>query len=584
MLKLPSIPVQNTTRVMTDAFYGYNHKLRIRDGEFYDTENLTVEHWPLLASRKKRGVVRTIRNPGGLIEKDALCTVEDGTLYVSGHATPVTGLSAGMKQLVGMGAYICIFPDKVYYNTEDSSDYGSMEADWSYSGSVRYAPCNVDGVEYERATVSGAEPEDPDNGDLWVDTSGESHVLLQWSESSAMWVEIPTVYTKITFTSQGQIPAAFARYDGVELSGCYFADLDGSKILCGVGGEEETTADYIVVVGLTDNEYTDESGSIHISRTLPQMDFVVECQNRLWGCFYGFDGEKTVNEIYCSALGDFKNWRQYLGLSTDSWAGSVGSDGQWTGAVTYLGHPTFFKENRIHMVTVSAQGAHSLDETVCRGVQKGSSRSLQVVGETLYYKGRSGVFAWQGGFPECVSDALGEELYYDAAAGAFGERYYISMRDAAGEWQFFVYSIKKGLWIREDNLHAADFCACDDELYCLDSEGRLLALNGTDGEAETTLSWMAESGILYYEYPDHKYVSRYNIRLRMEEGAQVQVYLQYDSEGPWRLSGTIRSKGTGTVTLPIRPRRCDHLKLRLEGQGEVRIFSIARILEVGSDV
>ena len=584
MLKLPSIPVQNTTRVMTDAFYGYNHKLRIRDGEFFDTENLTVEHWPLLASRKKRGVVRTIRNPGGLIEKDALCTVEDGTLYVSGHATPVTGLSAGMKQLVGMGAYICIFPDKVYYNTEDSSDYGSMEADWSYSGSVRYAPCNVDGVEYERATVSGAEPEDPDNGDLWVDTSGESHVLLQWSESSAMWVEIPTVYTKITFTSQGQIPAAFKRYDGVELSGCYFSELDGSKILYGVGGEEETTADYIVVVGLTDNEYTDESGSIHITRTLPQMDFVVECQNRLWGCFYGFDGEKTVNEIYCSALGDFKNWRQYLGLSTDSWAGSVGSDGQWTGAVTYLGHPTFFKENRIHMVTVSAQGAHSLDETVCRGVQKGSHKSLQVVGETLYYKGRSGVFAWQGGFPECVSDALGEELYYDAAAGAFGERYYISMRDAAGEWQFFVYSIKKGLWIREDNLHAADFCACDDELYCLDSEGRLLALNGTEGEPEAVLGWMAESGILYYEYPDHKYVSRYNIRLRMEEGAQVQVYLQYDSEGPWRLSGTIRSKGTGTVTLPIRPRRCDHLKLRLEGQGEVRIFSIARILEVGSDV
>ena len=584
MLKLPSIPVQSTTRAMTDAFYGYNHRLRIRDGEFYDTENLTVEHWPLLASRKKRGLVRTITNPGGLIEKDALCTVEDGTLYVSGYATPVTGLSSGIKQLVGMGAYICIFPDKVYYNTEDNSDYGSMEADWSFSGSVSYAPCNVDGVEYERATVSGAEPENPDNGDLWVDTSGDVHVLLQWSESSAMWVEIPTVYTKISFTSQGQIPAAFKRYDGVELTGCYFSELDGSKILYGVGGEAETTADYIVVVGLTDNAYTDESGSIRITRKLPQMDFVVECQNRLWGCFYGFDGEKTVNEIYCSALGDFKNWRQYLGLSTDSWAGSVGSDGQWTGAVTYLGHPTFFKENRIHMVTVSAQGAHSLDETVCRGVQKGSHKSLQVVGETLYYKGRSGVFAWQGGFPTCVSDALGEELYYDAAAGAFGERYYISMRGADGVWQFFVYSIKKGLWIREDHLQATDFCACDDELYCLDVSGRLLALNGTDGEAETTLSWMAESGILYYEYPDHKYVSRYNIRLRMEEGAQVHVYLQYDSEGPWRLSGTIRSKGTGTVTLPIRPRRCDHLKLRLEGQGEVRIFSIARILEVGSDV
>ena len=39
----------------------------------------------------------------------------------------------------------------------------------------------------------------------------------------------------------------------------------------------------------------------------------------------------------------------------------------------------------------------------------------------------------------------------------------------------------------------------------------------------------------------------------------------------------------GSVALPIRPRRCDHLRLRLTGTGEMRLFSIARVLEKGSD-
>lgn len=108
-----------------------------------------------------------------------------------------------------------------------------------------------------------------------------------------------------------------------------------------------------------------------------------------------------------------------MGLSTDSWTASVGSDGPWTGAVNYLGYPTFFKEDRIHRVSISAYGAHQINETACRGVQKGSGKSLVVVNETLLYKSRSDICAYQGGFPSSISDALGEELYSDAAA----ERY-----------------------------------------------------------------------------------------------------------------------------------------------------------------
>ena len=68
---------------------------------------------------------------------------------------------------------------------------------------------------------------------------------------------------------------------------------------------------------------------------------------------------KAVNELYCCALGDFKNWNRFLGISTDAWAASVGSDGAWTGAANYLGYPTFFKEHVIHRIAISSSGAPS---------------------------------------------------------------------------------------------------------------------------------------------------------------------------------------------------------------------------------
>ena len=66
-----------------------------------------------------------------------------------------------------------------------------------------------------------------------------------------------------------------------------------------------------------------------------------------------------------------------------------------------------------------------------------------VVNETLLYKSRSDICAYQGGFPSGISDALGEELYSDAVAGAIRDRYYISMKDSKREPQLFVYDMGK---------------------------------------------------------------------------------------------------------------------------------------------
>lgn len=577
-MKLPRLNIPTTSKDVTDTFYGYNHRLKIRPGEMYHTENLSTRDFPMLATRKRRGMVRRLTKPQGLLAKDELCYVDNGTLYYGDNATPVSGLSDGHKQLVSMGAYVVVFPDKVYYNTVDPTDYGSMEFSRTLTAPVSYSLCSVTGAEMSYQ-ISETAPEGPSNGSYWYDTT--TGTLKMYSAAQSEWVTVVTVYTKITWSGLPfQLTEYFKEYDGINITGTAYPDiLDGTHALYAVG------ADYIVVVGLIDNR-TVPSGtvSIKLAREVPQLDYVCECQNRLWGCYYGKGADgKTLNEIYCSALGDFKNWRVYMGLATDSWTASVGSDGPWTGAINFLGYPTFFKEDRVHRVTVSATGAHSVVETEARGVQKGSDRSLAICNEVLFYKTRTGVVAYQGGFPSDVGDALGDVSYSDAVGGTLGSMYYVSMYDGK-KWSLFVFDSANGIWIREDDLHLTDIVRMHDSLYALDADGVLWDLAGVVGEPETRLPWTAQSGILYYEQPNKKYTSRYDIMLSAPAGTNAELYIQYDSNGIWRWSGQVHFKGLNAITIPVRPRRCNHMELRITGEGEVKIYSIARILEQGSDV
>lgn len=578
----PALSQRASTRIVTDVFAGYNNNLKIADGEFYETKNLTSKYYPLLADRVRRGTLeRSFTNLQAIIAKDALYWVDNGTLYANGMATGLTGLQTLKEtRLISMGAYIVVFPDKKYINTMDLTEYGSMEASYAFEGDVRYEMCHEDGTLYEGVITGGTEPAEPVNGQVWIDTTTSE--VKQYSGYTASWIVIETVYTKVSFTTNGQIPAAFSVYDGVNISGLYDEDLNGSKIIYALGGGENET-DWIVLIGIQESEHTQEGATVSIQRKVPDLDFVCEAQNRLWGCYYGNDGTQNINEIYCCALGDFKNWEQYLGISTDSWRGSCGTDGEWTGCINYLGAPTFFKENVIHTVTISSVGAHRIDDMPARGCQKGSHRSLAIVNETLLYKTRSGVAAYQGGLPTDVSEALGDTRYHDAVAGVFGQMYYVSMKDPQNVWHFFCYNAQRGVWMHEDNLRVDGFASWNDELYAI-SNNQILALNGTEGVLEDEMDWEAITGIMYYEYTDQKYVRRYDIRMKMEEGAHMEVFLEYDSSGNWISAGTVNASKLLSATLPVRPRRCDHMRMKLTGNGHVRVLSIARILVKGSDV
>ena len=580
-MKYPTLPVQSSSREMVDVFRGYNHNLRISDGEFFDMKNLTSDHYPVLSPRAKRGVHVTPGSPKGLIAKDNLCYV-DGTEFVMGEYRVNMGLNDEPKQLISMGAYVVILPDKKWINTLDLTDYGNIEASFTTTSDVTFELCTIGGEAYSGATASGSEPAEPANMALWIDTSSLPHTLKQYSASSGMWVSIATTYIKIHSAGIGD---AFAQYDGVTISGVLdknLQDLNGTMVVW------ERGDDFLVVVGMLDAVTTQAAadGAITVERRMPNVDFITESENRLWGCRYGVaaNGE-VVNEIYACKLGDFKNWNCFMGLSTDSWAASVGTDGQFTGAVTHLGYPVFFKETCMHKVYISSAGAHQIQDTTCRGVQKGCEKSLAIVNETLFYKARSGICAYDGSLPAEASHALGTDVYSEAVGGAHGNKYYVSMKDAASIWHLFVYDVGKGMWHKEDSLHAAAFCSCRGELYCIDADsGKIIAMLGSGTPDAEPVQWMAETGELGISSPDMKYVSRLTIRMMLELGASADIFAQYDLSDAWVHLCNLQGTSLRSFSIPIRPRRCDHMKLRILGEGTGKVYSITKTIEQGSDI
>lgn len=655
---MPTYPtIQETARSqqVTDTFGGYNHNLKIPEGEFYEMENLCGDDYPLLATRKQRN---TLQAPAAE-NLQAMVSKGDNLYYIAGYdpTTKTCGFYAedekvmdleyagGLKRFVNMGAYLLIWPDKVWYNTADGT-HGNMEKMFSAAagtyldhsltsssgpdGQEVYdiyvlwyiRPCSrdgkivyttganygekhvvvVDGIEYHY--LNFVKPKEPKNGDAYIDR--ETRTPYIYNDISKDWSaqDVPVMRLECKGIGSAFAPGDYIRVSGVD-PGTYSGQNVGDNPSDGVYREVLVTGENYIVLdayaprdeqGIM-NDTPPAEGYVKAAMDLPDMDYVIEAQNRLWGCKYGTVNGKLVNEIYASALGRFDVWRKYAGVSTDSYAASIGSDGRWTGAVNYQGYPLFFKEDRMHKVYVSASGAHRIQEYTMRGVQPGGAKSLAVVNGVLFYKARDCVCAYDGsGAPTDVSEklnlnSLSRPGSTTSIAAAYRDKYYLylQMNTPPGS-RLLVLDTRRGAWYRE-NLPIGsiiDFTEFMGSLLCaaggieeIAHDNQVSELIGTE---EGNVAWSCETGLIGYSTVEQKYVSRFNIRMSLARDAYMDVLVQYDSDGVWHNQGRIQGVGTRTFMLPVRPRRCDHFRIRLEGSGNVRIYSFAKIFEAGSDV
>ncbi len=601
MIDYPTLKARVTSREMLDAFKGYNRNLRISEGEFRDMENLSSNGYPVLSVRKKRGTLVDINDlPATELPREGkitgvVYTDRWGVLYTQGpnlyrfsgiNAFAQMELNDEPKRFVFMGALLIILPDMKYINLEHTQDYGPLGHSVSVTeGEVTFQLCKADGEPYDVTTVQDAQPENPADGALWIDTSESTHALKQYSAAMEQWTTVATTYVKISGLNYGTDGQFFGQYDGVTISGITAegaTHLNGAAVL-----QTKSNSNSIVIVGLLDKvvkQTCTAEDPIRVERRIPVMDYVVEAGNRLWGCRHGKDLDgNTVNEIYGSKLGDPKNWSCFMGIATDSWTASVGSQGDFTGAANIGGYPVFYKQDIRHKVWISGTGAHQIASLPCQGVRYGCGKSVAVMDGMAIYKTNGGFCVDDGSGPVEIGQCFAGAEYDDAMGCACAHKYYVSMKDKEEMWHLFVYDAEKKLWHRENDFRAVGLWGCPNWVIGTDGELLLDMTSGTERKnMEQMIRWMAETGEIGLEMPDRKYISRLDLRLSMEIGAELNVYVQYDTELEWVALGSIRGTSLQSFSLPLRLRRCDHLRLRFEGEGDIKIYSITKTIMKGS--
>ena len=503
------------------------------------------------------------------------------------------------RSLVFLGGWVVIFPDGVYVNAARLRERPSLEADTDFGeinvenvctvGRLYTIPCDIDGV--GRSVVWSDTP--PDGG-LWVDTSAETPTFSAWSQSDGLW-KAAQPYLRVEAPG---IAKGLSAGDAVEFS-CRLNTslggeeeltdaLNGSALLTaawhdpGAPDRAEGTNDYVVLPGLISQTRTiflpgNDNSFLTLRRRMPEMDFVVECQNRLWGCRWG----GGVNELYASSLGDFKNWSVFEGLSTDSYRVSRGVGGAFTGAAVLGGCPLFFRADSLEKIYPAAGGDHGVVTVSLDGIAPGCERSAVVIRDKLYYRSPGGFCCYTGSLPVRISDALGKTKLGSTSGGALGPDYYAAVEDEQGMSWIYVYHTETGLWDRQDQEDLYQSLSWNGRLYYLNGPGQPLQCIG-EAEDSDGIAWSAETGPIGPVLCTKRYVSHIQVEGQLDPGAVLRVWGSYDGQG-WIRLGVFRSASRRTELFPVFPRRCENLRLRLEGTGGMALAGLSWLLEPGSD-
>ena len=511
MTNLPRLPysIQKTSGEI-NVMRGINLSDNTQDGDLAGCKNLSIRRFPYFTTRRSRRQLTEYAGATALTSWEKLVVVQGGQIYYDGAARGA--ISNGEKQFAVVNSKLVIWPDKKYLdmNTLTVKDLGAA------------------------ASGSGA-------------TFGTNTITVSWSGTD--------------------LSTLFSAGDCITISGCTAQEGNNKDIVI-----QEVAAK---VLTFTDGAFTaaTESGTITLERKIPDMDFVFENDNRLWGC------SNETKTIYASALGDPTNLYVYEGLSTDSYALTVGSEGDFTGCCKLSASILFWKDHTLHKILGDIPADYTLYTYNLEGVLAGCNKSLQVINETLYYMSAHGVYAYSGGTTALLTMEFGQHHFTDAVAGTDGMNYYLSAREGE-EQHLFVYNTTHGTWVREDETKATDFTRMGRDLYFLDDGGNVFLADS--GVESNTIEWYAQFAPFYETVQGRKGFSKLLLRVELPKTSWLLVEMRCDG-GRWLRVGEIRGGERDVEALPIGVDRCDKFELRLSGKGQCTVLSMLRQFTVGSE-
>ena len=517
---LNSVNAKSQKQIVT--FRGLNLTDAYQDGDLADCMNLSFRRFPYMCHRLARKTIGEYERGTAMTARDKLVIVR-GTGQMDENGVEIANLlydgevvgqvTAGDKQFAVINTKMVIWPDKVYLDLNPAS--------------MELKP-------------------------LGADTSGTGATFTADSMTVSDWPDL----TKV-----------FVVGDTVTIGGC----------TTNAGNNKDVTIKELTATTIKAGKdvFTSgrETGTITLERKIPDMDFICESENRLWGC------SSKAQTIYASAQGDPTNFFTY-DVDTGGWAVAVGSEGDFTGCCKLASSVLFWKETKLHKVLGSYPSEYSVYSYDIEGLKKGCHKSLQIINETLYYVGLHGVHVYTGNLPSLISAELGDTVMDNAVAGTDGDSYYLSANEGK---RLFVYDIQNRMWTRETGDFIKDFARIGKDLYYLASGYVYLVESGENELKAAETDWWGQFCPFYDTIHGRKRYTKILLRMELPEGSWMDVYVRMDG-GNWISTKRLRGNKADVVQLQIPINRCDRLELKLRGQGHFTILGLALEYQVGSDV
>lgn len=610
-MRYPALRPLKRYRRELDRFYGLEHRQTVREGAFYDAENLASGSFPLLRVRAPRPALTLSRNGEPLPfqtdspitaaaeHEGALCYCTETGVYLNGTAVEncTFDMAAENRTILPFGRDLFIAPDGKFITRDDAGTPRTRHAAFCRSNvaaDVRcgFGPDTAGTLLYHTAADNA--PASPYEGMLWLRTAGAAPARLRWDGEA--WTEETPVYLVVSATGIGKETAAG---DTVYLSGIGYPETAYTAAY--------RTEDKLYLSGIYRPLSTD-SFAVTLRKTMPLLDLAAEHGNRIWGCRYGPDMHGAfVNEIYASVQGDPTVWDRFEGTSADSFRVGLGCPGPFTGVAVVDGALLFFKENYIIRVRGGDPGDFSVSVLPARGVEQGAAKSCVNLNERVYYKSQTGVMRYDGALPEDVSPALADYRLGDAFAAGCGGKYYLSAAAEDAGRALFVLDADAGLWQKEDDpgvrffvtlrgrlwLLCAD--AQDDRVYRLlpadpafidapaDPFGRNDPAVAAAFEPSAPVSWFAETGDLAVKNGT-AVIRGLTFRLQLAPEAEFRAAVLCNGETRWRPVCRVSGRAPGAFFAPVNTPRCHTYRLRFSGTGGCTLCGVRVTAEKTGEV
>ncbi len=619
-MKLAAQRSVTRTRRNISSFGGLDRTARASGAKLGSMLNMTCEDAPSLMSRPPRGIWSPVGVSDGVTSSGVktctdeeicaaaavngkLCFATENEVFADG--VPMDGAQPDgekhTRTIVPFGRNFFLVPDGLYAEKCAGRGYFAKKA-----GAEFFSPTavTVNSVDIDGETVTAEKctefPSSPAENDSVVLTSeDEAH---EYTYSDGSWVKGRRVYPSFAAESAG---ANFRVNDKVILKNVYTYDTKRTYRVIDVGD------DYVTL----DAPY--ESGAtklrMSITRYCPVLDFAVESNNRVWGCRFGKNvfGD-FVNEIYACSLGDPLSWDSFDGISSDSYAVSLGCPGAFTGAGVIDGKPVFFKEDRIITVSGTVPQNFHVDAAAGDGVEKGAGGSVVNLNENLFYKSPDGINVYDGVTSKCISAEFGAERFMAGAAGAIDGKYRVVLTDKNGKSAQYVYDVRNDMWHIEDDDENAGFFVNINGVLCsvclvssvtddtstvnsyrfyahdyrLTEDGCNIFADSTGSgfgfDAEPNASFFAQTREITSTSGSEK-IRSVVIRAEKERDAVFRVGI-ICADGILREIFCTEKDMSGIFTVPANTPRCASFKLRFSGEGSVKVLSVGIITKKTSEV